>query len=298
MSSALVTKDDSGSKLYYYDPSFAAAILFAAIFATLSARHLQLLVKTRTWCFIPFLVGCLFETLGYASRGYSAKQTPDWDLMPYVAQSMLILLGPAFYAASIYMVLGRLVRILAAENYSLIKVKWLTKFFLMGDILSIFGQGGGGGMLATAKSESSQNLGNIVILLGLGVQVVFFGFFMVVTTVFHFRITMNPTTKSIYTNLPWQRFIRVLYISSFLIMVRSVFRMIEYAQGHDGSLIQREVYVYVLDALLMAFASVIFSVYHPSDVLKEHTILADEEALPTAGFDNLSLHTYGQSRRI
>ncbi|GKT62722.1 RTA1 domain-containing protein [Colletotrichum tofieldiae] len=211
---------------------------------------------------------------------------------------MLILLGPAFYTASIYMVLGRLLRILEAEKYSLIKVKWLTKFFLMGDVLSIFGQGGGGGMLATAKSESSQNLGNTVILLGLGIQVVFFGFFMIVTTVFHFRITMNPTTKSIYTNMPWQRFIWVLYFSSFLIMVRSVFRMIEYAQGQDGSLIQKEVYVYVLDALLMAFVSVVFSVYQPSDVLKEHKILADEEALRTAGFDNLSLHVYDQRRQV
>lgn len=56
---------------------------------------------------------------------------------------MLILLGPAFYAASIYMVLGRLITNLDANSYSLIRVKWLAKFFLMGDILSIFGQGGG-----------------------------------------------------------------------------------------------------------------------------------------------------------
>lgn len=63
--------------------------------------------------------------------------------MPYVIQSMLILLGPAFFAASIYMTIGRLIRFLGAESYSLIRVNWLTKLFLLGDILSIFGQGGG-----------------------------------------------------------------------------------------------------------------------------------------------------------
>lgn len=63
--------------------------------------------------------------------------------MPYIIQSLLILLGPALFAGSIYMVLGRLIRVLDAQDYSLIRVKWLTKLFLLGDILSIFGQGGG-----------------------------------------------------------------------------------------------------------------------------------------------------------
>lgn len=83
------------------------------------------------------------EAVGFAARAYSSTQSPDWTLMPYIIQNMLILLGPAFYAASIYMTLGRLICFLGAENYSLIRVNWLTKLFLLGDILSIFGQGGG-----------------------------------------------------------------------------------------------------------------------------------------------------------
>jgi hypothetical protein len=63
--------------------------------------------------------------------------------MPYIIQSMLILLGPAFYAASIYMLLGRLVVLIDGEQNCLISTRWLTKIFLLGDILSIFGQGGG-----------------------------------------------------------------------------------------------------------------------------------------------------------
>ncbi|KAK1726390.1 RTA1 like protein-domain-containing protein [Colletotrichum acutatum] len=293
MLATLQPRADSGFKLYYYDPSFAAAVLFALLFGGLSIRHLILLIKTRTWCFIPFFVGCLFETLGYAARSYSAKQTPDWTLMPYVGQSMLILLGPAFYAASIYMVLGRLVTNLDANSYSLIRVKWLTKFFLMGDILSIFGQGGGGGLLATAKSESSQNMGNNVILLGLGIQVVFFGFFMIVTTVFQIRITLRPTTKSLHTQIPWQKFIWVLYFSSLLIMVRSIFRMVEYAQGHNGSLIQKEIYVYVLDALLMTVVSIVFSVFHPSIVLEDHGNLKEDEDFPLNGAHSYPLYGHG-----
>ncbi|KAK1634841.1 RTA1 like protein-domain-containing protein [Colletotrichum phormii] len=241
----------------YYDPLFAEAVLFAVVFGGLSIRHLVLLIKTRTWCFIPFFVGCL------------SKQTPDWTLMPYVGQSMLILLGPAFYAASIYMVLGRLISNLDAKSYSLIRVKWLTKFFLMGDILSIFGQGG----------------------------VVFFGFFMIVTTVLHIRIALKPTTKSLHTNIPWQKLIWMLYFSSLLIMVRSIFRMIEYAQGHDGSLIQKEIYICVLDALLMTVVSIVFSVYHPSSILKDDGNLKGDEEFPSIGADSYPLQGHANGGR-
>ncbi|UPK96667.1 hypothetical protein LCI18_007602 [Fusarium solani-melongenae] len=263
---------DGGFKLYHFDPSFAAAVLFAVLFGGMSIRHLQLLIRSRTWAFIPFLIGCLFETAGYAARAYSARQTPDWTLMPYIIQSILILLGPAFFAGSIYMVLGRLIQVLEGEDYSLIRVKWLTKLFLLGDILSFFGQGGGGGLLASANSKSTQDLGNAVILVGLGIQVVFFSGFMLVTAVFHLRIVRHPTLQSKTTTRPWRRFLSVLYFSSVLIMVRSVFRMAEYAQGNNGSLMQKEVYAYVLDALLMLIVAVIFALYHPSQVLQGHKI--------------------------
>ncbi|KAH8651787.1 RTA-like protein [Ilyonectria robusta] len=225
--------------------------------------------RPSTWYFIPFVIGCLFEAIGHVGRAIGAKQTPDWTLKPYLLQSLLTLLGPTLFAAAIYMVLGRLVRLLGAESYSMIRPKWLTKVFLLGDLLSFLSQSGGGGILATAKTESSQNLGNNVILLGLGIQVLFFGFFIVVTVVFHIRINQRPTTKSYTIVTPWKKFIWVLYASSVLIMVRSIFRMIEYAEGNDGILMKREIYVYALDSSLMFIVIVLFSVYHPSSVLEK-----------------------------
>ncbi|KFA52288.1 hypothetical protein S40293_00621 [Stachybotrys chartarum IBT 40293] len=264
MSTGSDSSESGGFQIYHYTPTVAGAVLFGVLFGVASIRHAQLLIRTRTWFFIPFLVGCLFEAAGYAARAYSAGQSPEWTLMPYIIQSILILLGPAFFAASIYMLLGRLIRYLEAQDYSPIRTQWLTKLFLLGDVLSIFGQGGGGGILASADSPSTQDLGNTVILLGLGVQVAFFSGFMIVAGLFHLRITRRPTVKSRSTTSPWKKLIMVLYIVSVLIMVRSVFRMIEYAQGHNGALVRREIYVYVLDALLMLIVTVLFSVWHPS----------------------------------
>lgn len=63
-------------------------------------------------------------------------------------------------------------------------------------------------------------------------------------------------------------------------MVRSIFRMIEYAEGKDGILMKREIYVYVLDSSLMFIVIVLFSVYHPSSVLVGHSVLNGEPNLP------------------
>jgi len=49
-------------------------------------------------------------------------------------------------------------------------------------------------------------------------------------------------------------------------MIRSIFRVVEYLQGNDGILLHHEVYVYLLDALLMFVVMVVFNIIHPSGV--------------------------------
>lgn len=58
-------------------------------------------------------------------------------------QSALILIAPAFLAASIYMTLGRIITMLQAEQYSIIPLRWLTKIFVAGDVLSFLMQASG-----------------------------------------------------------------------------------------------------------------------------------------------------------
>jgi hypothetical protein len=85
----------------------------------------------------------IVEFVGYAARAASARQTPDFTLPPYIMQSMLLLLGPSFFAASIYMVLGRIIRLTGGERHSMIRPSRLTKIFVAGDVLSFFVQSGG-----------------------------------------------------------------------------------------------------------------------------------------------------------
>ncbi|CAM1502569.1 Fc.00g073450.m01.CDS01, partial [Cosmosporella sp. VM-42] len=219
---------------YNYSPSLPAAIIFVVCFSFSSLAHVFQIGRFRSWFFIPFLIGCLIEAVGYGARAFNASEPHGkWSLPPYIIQALLLLLGPPFFAASIYMVLGRLIGLLDAEKYSLISLKWLTKFFLLGDVASIFAQAIGGGKLSGAKTKQDRDQGQLIIIIGLAIQLVFFGFFIIATSIFHWRIRKTPTNKSFNAGVHWEKLLYVLYGASVLIMVRSIFRVAEYILGED-----------------------------------------------------------------
>ena len=81
------------------------------------------------------------ETLGFVGRIISHNDL--WALGPFIMQSLLILVAPALFGASIYIILGRIILLVDGERYSLVRKKWLTKFFVAGDVLSFMMQGAG-----------------------------------------------------------------------------------------------------------------------------------------------------------
>jgi hypothetical protein len=100
--------------------------------------------------------------------------------------------------------------------------------------------------------------------MGLCIQILFFGFFLVNIASFWKRMKKAPTTAS--TNVPWQKHLTVLLGVGAIILIRCLYRVIEYVQGTSGSLQSHEVYLYVLDAGLMLIVMMIFHFWHPSEV--------------------------------
>ncbi|CZR69513.1 related to protein RTA1 [Phialocephala subalpina] len=262
-----MANDAEPYKLYHYNPSFNAAVAFIALFALTTLLHVIQMLKSRSWYFIPFVIGGIFESLGYTGRAINSKESPKWKTGPYIMQSLLLLLAPAFFAATIYMILGRIITLTGGESRSVIKVTWLTKIFVSGDVLSFLTQSGGGAILSRAKTSSRQKLGSWIITAGLGIQVFFFGLFILCAVVFHQRMANHPSRRSKTLDVPWRGLLWILYVDSGLIMIRSVFRIVEYIQGNDGALLKRELYLYIFDAGLMFLAMLILNNWHPSLVL-------------------------------
>ncbi|KAH8911194.1 RTA1-domain-containing protein [Coniochaeta sp. PMI_546] len=252
-------------KFYHYDPTTAGAVIFILLFVGTTCLHLLQLFRTRCWIVIPLIVGGVLEAIGYGGRFALGRESPEWTLGPYIIQAILLLVAPALFAATIYMELGRIILRVDGEAHALIRKKWLTKIFVCGDVLSFVLQVGGGGYQASG-SLSALETGAHIIIAGLFVQLVFFGVFIVIAVSFNVALRRAPTARSSRL-VPWEKHMMALYVASGLIVVRSVFRAVEYLQGFDGYLLRHEAYLYIFDALLMFLVMVLFNVIHPSEVM-------------------------------
>ncbi|GFF62370.1 hypothetical protein CNMCM6069_000924 [Aspergillus lentulus] len=252
---------------YRYDPSMAGAVIFVILFSITTLWHAFQLIRTRTWFFIPFLIGGIFETIGYVGRAMSSSESPNWTLGPYLLQTMLLLLAPALLAASVYMLLGRIILVLRAESHAMLKKKWLTKVFVTGDVLSFLLQGTGGGIQSSGGLDSMK-FGEHIIVAGLFVQILFFGFFIITAGSFDMKLRKYPIPRCFEGHIPWRKHLNILYATSVLILIRSVFRLVEYLQGNDGFLLHHEIFLYIFDAVLIFIAMVVFNICHPSEIAK------------------------------
>lgn len=114
------------------------------------------------------------------------------------------------------------------------------------------------------RTERLLDLGQNIVIGGLIVQILSFGFFLVAAVIFHIRINRHPTNQS--REVPWRRHINTLYAASILILARSIFRVVEYLQGFGGYLLSHEVFLYIFDAILMLAVMILLNVVHPSEI--------------------------------
>jgi hypothetical protein len=144
-------------EMYRYIPSLIAAILALVIFGIMAMLHFWQWLRSRNHIIIYVVIGTLgkycseFLTLNLANTsrkaeigGYGARIGSHFDNVawgPFIVQSVLLLTGPLFFAATIYMMLGRTIRLAGGEDISLIKPTWYTKIFVGADITTMILQG-------------------------------------------------------------------------------------------------------------------------------------------------------------
>ncbi|QQK43784.1 RTA-like protein [Penicillium digitatum] len=167
-----------GWTAYEYYPSIGTAVVFIISFAIVTLMHTFHMFRTRTWFVIPLMIGGYsiyhliprskqnpdfsrtnsplknsVELVGYIGRVMSSKESPNWTIGPYVMQSTLLLIAPLF-AASIHMELSRIIVIVKGEQFALIRVDWMTKILVTGDVLSFLMQASGAGIMGIGSSST------------------------------------------------------------------------------------------------------------------------------------------------
>lgn len=202
---------------------------------------------------------CAVEAAGYYFRSRShdnVRQT-----LPFVIQNLLVLAAPPLLAASIYMSPRRIARALGAEKLAF-AAGWTSKLFVIVDVACLATQVAGSIMSGSEEADEAKR-GQTIITVGLVLQIVAFGLFVVYVAAFQVRMRSGSAFSPLGSSLKWERVVYGLYVVSALFISRNATRLVEYGQGHDGEMLSNEVWLYVLDATVMFAIAVVLLVLHP-----------------------------------
>lgn len=123
---------------------------------------------------------------------------------------MLILCAPPLLAATVYMVLGRMIRAFDAEHLSSMRPKWLTFVFAMNDVICFCTQVGGAGVQVTGDPKV-MDIGKKVVLAGLIFSLFVFALFR------GYRCDFSSTTSEnahAYSHNEPRPFVATVYVDA------------------------------------------------------------------------------------
>ncbi|CAG8209591.1 unnamed protein product [Penicillium nalgiovense] len=272
---------------YPYTPSETAGYAFMAMFGVMTIAHIVLMFPYRAAYFIPLVLGGVCEIFGYYGRALSHKDRTD--IGSWALQEMLILCAPPLIAATIYMVLGRVIRSFGAEHLASMTPKKITVIFVLNDVLTFCTQLGGAGVQVTGDPDVMA-IGKKVVLAGLIFSLAVFAFFIWIAATLQRRLEKNPTEILIMHNIHWRRYMLALYVACLALMIRNLVRTIQFGADKSSDVNQKELYIYVFDGFLMFFSMLLLVFYHPGLLIKKarrlrkvsdfHEPLTSENRLP------------------
>ncbi|KAI0669855.1 RTA1-domain-containing protein [Trametes maxima] len=274
MSSSDSTANDH-TNLYGYNPTKSVCIIFVILYIVSTLLHGWQATRSRAWWLLPTVVlAGLAEVVGWVARTKSAY---DPTLrMAYIVQTSILVLAPTPFVAALFIGFGRIASRLGDE-YSRLNPRLYSRIFLTCDILSLVIQGGGGGMAATATNDPDKSrLGSNIILGGLVIQIISMTFFCYFMGEFAwrraadrpFRKRDNIAHSHRDMDRPMKMLIIGICISTVLIYIRSVYRIIEFANGFDGPIAHTQVLFNVFDGMMVTLAMYTLNFMNPGTLLK------------------------------
>ncbi|KAF7928671.1 uncharacterized protein EAE98_005727 [Botrytis deweyae] len=283
---------------YNYDPSFSATLAVGVLYSLAFFVTFFQWLRYNAGAWAIMVVAAAMEGAGYIIRAISSKHVTEKSI--YVAQTALIVLSPVLMAAACYIIFGRIIYHVVPKEARTTKLLWIpprfiTLIFVVCDILALLLQLIGVVRITSiditsADAQSKLSKGKNIALAGVAIQMACFGLFSIIAIRFNFtsrrftsefqrRITLpndseskdgkyvmiDRAEKKLKPN--WQALLHVVNITCVLILIRSVFRMVNFALGRTGYTEEREWCVYVFDALPIFPCVALFNYWHPAKYL-------------------------------
>ncbi|CAI7631712.1 unnamed protein product [Penicillium manginii] len=249
-------ENDTSIIIYGYTPSIAVAAFAAAWFFVHLIVHTVQNITTRSWWWMTFSVGLVFEIIGYIARSLSAKQNP-YNLIYFVLNYFFIVTAPVFLAAGIYTILSALIPRLGSR-YSFLSPKVILAFFITSDVISTVVQIAGAVLVGVKESrQEDPTVANHILLGGLAYQVFAMSIFVILMSTFQFRARHSIKQNGL------RLFCLSFSVATIMVYLRTVFRLAETAEGLGGKLSTHEVYFACLEFAPIALVVLLLAIWHP-----------------------------------
>ncbi|GKU07371.1 unnamed protein product [Fusarium langsethiae] len=217
---------------YLYNPSKPLAGVAAGLFGLSFLVTLYQIIRKKAWVWIFMLLAIAMEVVGYAARIKSASEPTEKK--PYVLQFTLIILPPS-----------RTLRFLWVPP------RFITLLFVGFDMISLILQLVAAVFIAgtdptDSNAKQKLDLGKTLGLVGVSTQIAGFGLFTIAAIRFHFAARkLSPefarqNQEKHGITKKWQTLLTIVNVSCLLILIRSVYREVDFAGGKDGKTHQEE----------------------------------------------------------
>ncbi|KAJ7476724.1 RTA1-like protein [Mycena latifolia] len=269
MSSSNVTAQDTA---YGYVPHEGVAILFLTLFGISTLLHAAQAAYFRMWWLLPTACLCgIGELVGWSGRLWSSFSPRLGD--PYMMQITTTIIAPTPLIAVNFILLARIITRLG-PCYSRLTPRWYTRIFLTCDIIALVVQGLGGGLAASSHKPKTMQLGSNIMLGGIVFQFAAICVYTACGVDFLRNYTAATPVRAQISSMErgaltrrLKLMIAALGFSTLVLFIRSIYRIVELADGWTGRIITTELYFNVLDGGMVVLAIFTMNFAHPGLLL-------------------------------
>ncbi|KAF9024210.1 hypothetical protein BDZ89DRAFT_1162384 [Hymenopellis radicata] len=187
-----------------------------------------------------------------------------------IAQNVIIVCAPATFFAFNYILYGHLVVECVGDQFSLLRPTWVSRIFVSSDVLTFIIQAGGAALLT---DQDKFQTGKNIFLVGLCLQAASYYLFTFMLALMHYKVKKSGMTNG---KELWWKTVWLLYFSSFFIIVRTVYRIVEGESSRGSAIRSNEAYFYCLDFLPLILAISVYMPWWPGKYLTRDSLVQKE----------------------
>ncbi|KAH6956081.1 RTA-like protein [Fusarium avenaceum] len=205
--------------------------------------------------------GHVFEIVGFAAR---IRMHLGGD--GFLAYIVTITIGPAFFSASIYLCLARIVAVYG-QRYSRFSPRTYTITFMLFDFVALVLQAAGGSMLGS-DDRDTLSVGIKVMKAGLAAHLAAISIFTILATEIAFRVAYrqdrwNHKFSQLQKSRKFKAFLICLTIATLTILIRTAYRVAELSAGYHSRLAENETVFMLLEGSMIVIATTVMANTHP-----------------------------------